>query len=192
MTYTDDFHAHYFAALRTYLDKRDEDSLAVGHELGRRALAERISMLDIIENHFRLLEELSPDAAAGRPIALEFLLQTLAALDIATRGFLDGTRRYEQERARAEDLAHRDTFRNALVNSLQEGFFVADHDGAVIEMNSAFAEIIGYPPEGLPYRWPHPWLLDKKSAPSNSSGFGGTASPSTRRRSGIATAIWSG
>ncbi|VAZ86334.1 SpoIIE family protein phosphatase [Mycobacterium persicum] len=164
MTYTDDFRARYFAALRTYLDKRDEDSLAVGHELGRRALAERISMLDIIENHFRLLDELSADAASGRPIALEFLLQTLAALDIATRGFLDGTRRYEQQRARAEDLAHRDTFRNALVNSLQEGFFVADHDGAVIEMNSAFAEIIGYPPEGLPYRWPHPWLLDKKSA----------------------------
>lgn len=134
----------------------------------------------------------SPDAAAGRPIALEFLLQTLAALDIATRGFLDGTRRYEQERARAEDLAHRDTFRNALVNSLQEGFFVADHDGAVIEMNSAFAEIIGYPRKACRTAGRIRGCSTRKARPSNSSGFGGTASPSTRRRSGIATAIWSG
>ncbi|OSC40198.1 SpoIIE family protein phosphatase [Mycobacterium decipiens] len=164
MTYTDDFRAHYSAALRNYLDTRDEDSLAVGHELGRRALQEQISVLDIVENHVRLINELAKDPAADGPIALEFLLQTLAALDVATRGFLDGTRRYEEQRARAEGLADRDKFRTALVNSLQEGFFVADHDGAVIDMNNAFAEILGYPPEGLPYRWPHPWLVDKQAA----------------------------
>ena len=103
------------------------------------------------------------------PVALEFLLQTLAPLDVATRGFLDGTRRYAEQRARAEDLADRDKFRTALVNSLQEGFFVADHEGAVIEMNNAFIEILGYPPEGLPYRWPHPWLVDKKTARAEQS-----------------------
>ncbi|BBX75821.1 SpoIIE family protein phosphatase [Mycobacterium shinjukuense] len=164
MTDTDDFHTQYVAALRTYLDTRAEHSLAVGHELGRRALRDQVSMLDIIENHFRLLDERSADSDADRSAALEFLLQTLAALDIATRGFLDGTRRYEEQRARAEGLAHRDRFRTALVNSLQEGFFVADHEGAVIEMNNAFAEILGYPPEGLPYRWPHPWLVDAQGA----------------------------
>ena len=31
-------------------------------------------------------------------------------------------------------------------------------------MNDAFIEILGYPAEGLPYRWPHPWLVDKKTA----------------------------
>ena len=66
MTNTDDFHAHYIAALRTYLDVRDEDSLAVGHELGRRALQEQISMLDIIEHHVRLVLELSKDVASRR------------------------------------------------------------------------------------------------------------------------------
>ena len=30
MSDTDDFHAQYAAALHTYLDARDEDSLAVG------------------------------------------------------------------------------------------------------------------------------------------------------------------
>ena len=164
MTGSDDFHAKYIAALRTYLDARDQDSLAVGHELGRRALEEQVSMLDIIEHHVELVLELSADVRVDAPVALEFLLQTLAPLDVATRGFLDGTRRYAEQRARAEGLADRDKFRTALVNSLQEGFFVADHEGTVIEMNNAFIEILGYPAEGLPYRWPHPWLVDKKTA----------------------------
>lgn len=159
-----DFHRKYAEALKRYLTQGDEDALSVGHELGRRALEEQISMLEIIEHHFRFVQELAERSAVDRPAALEFLLQTLAPLDVATRGFLDGTRRYAQERARAEGLADRDKFRTALVNSLQEGFFVADNEGSVIEMNNAFIDILGYPASGLPYRWPHPWLVDKKTA----------------------------
>src|SRR5246127_2236759 len=164
MTDNDAFHAEYAASLHGYLHGRGEETLAVGHELGRRALQEQISMLDIVEHHVRLLLELSSDVRVDAPIALEFLLQTLAPLDVATRGFLDGTKRFAKERARAEGLADRDKFRTALANSLQEGFFVADHEGSVIEMNHAFIEILGYPTEGLPYRWPHPWLVDKNTA----------------------------
>lgn len=164
MNASDDFRVRYTAALRAHLDARDEDTLAVGHELGRRALQEQISMLDIVEHHFHLVQELATDHPIDKPTALEFLLQTLAPLDVATRGFLDGTRRYEEQRARAEGLADRDKFRSALVNSLQEGFFVADHEGSVVEVNDAFIEILGYPADGLPYRWPHPWLVDKKTA----------------------------
>jgi PAS domain S-box-containing protein len=169
MSDTDDFHAHYIAALQVYLNARDEDSLAVGQELGRRALQERISMLDIIEHHFLLILELSKHSEVDRAVSLEFLLQTLAPLDVASRGFLDGTRRYAEQKARAEDLADRDKFRTALVNSLQEGFFVADHEGAVVDMNSAFIEILGYATDGLPYGWPHPWLVDKKAAAQQQS-----------------------
>lgn len=169
MTDTEDFHTQYLDALRTYLDGRDEEILTVGHELGRRALQDQISMLDIIENHVRLVLELSTDVQVDAPVALEFLLQTLAPLDVATRGFLDGTRRYAEQRARADGLADRDKFRTALVNSLQEGFFVADGEGSIIEMNNAFIEILGYPNEGLPYRWPHPWLVDKKTARQHQS-----------------------
>ncbi len=164
MSNAENFQVRYVAALRAYLDARDEDGLAVGHELGRAALQERISMLDIVEQHVGLVHELSKDPAVDSEGALEFLLQTLAPLDVATRGFLDGTRRYAEQRARAEVLADRDRFRTALVNSLQEGFFVADHEGAVVEMNNALVDIVGWPAEGLPYRWPHPWLLDKGAA----------------------------
>ncbi|HEY9303188.1 MAG TPA: phosphatase RsbU N-terminal domain-containing protein, partial [Mycobacterium sp.] len=164
MSPSGDFHAGYAAALRTYLKVRGEEELAVGHELGRLALQTSISMLDIIENHFQLVDELAHDPVFDRPAALAFLLQTLAPLDVATRGFLDGTKRYEEQRARAEDLADRDEFRTALVNSLQEGFFVANHEGAVTEVNDAFGKITGYPADGLPYQWPHPWLVDEKAA----------------------------
>jgi PAS domain S-box-containing protein len=161
---TDDFHARYAAALQSYLAAGEEASLAVGNDLGRQALQGRISMLEIVENHVRRVSDLANTTPVDRLAALEFLLQTLAPLDVATRGFLEGTRRYEQERARAEGLADRDAFRTALVNSLQEGFFVADRDGAVVEVNDAFAEITGYTSDGLPYRWPHPWVIDKATA----------------------------
>ncbi|SEH52650.1 PAS domain S-box-containing protein [Mycolicibacterium rutilum] len=71
---------------------------------------------------------------------------------------------YERERARAERLADRDEFRGALVNSLQEGFFVVDGSGAVIEINDAFAEITGYGQADLPYPMPHPWVGDEAAA----------------------------
>ena len=107
-------------------------------------MSDQISALDIVENHFRLVNEAPDGFRVDHSAALQFLLQTLAPLDVATRGFLDGTRRYEQERARAEDLADRDEFRTALVNALQEGFFVVDHEGEVVEINEAFSEITGY------------------------------------------------
>ncbi|OBC03112.1 SpoIIE family protein phosphatase [Mycobacterium sp. 852002-40037_SCH5390672] len=159
-----DFHDQYEAALRAYLNSHDEASLSIGNELGRRALKEQISLLDIVEQHVRLVFEISQDVRIDAPIALEFLLQLLVPLDVATRGFIDGNRRYAEQRARAEGLADRDKFRTALVNSLQEGFFVADHEGSVVEVNSAFTEILGFPNEGLPYKWPHPWLVDTKTA----------------------------
>jgi PAS domain S-box-containing protein len=164
MTKTGEFHIEYAAALCTYLEARGEENLAVGHELGRRALQDGISMLDIIENHFQLVDDLAQNRDFDGPAVLAFLLQTLAPLDVATRGFLDGTRRYEEQRARADNLADRDEFRSALVNSLQEGFFVADRAGAVIEINDAFTKITGYPTHGIPFRWPHPWLVDEKAA----------------------------
>ena len=36
-------------------------------------------------------------------------------------------------------------------------------------MNKAFIDILGYPEEGLPYQWPHPWLVDKKTAQQQQS-----------------------
>ncbi|MEV6301881.1 SpoIIE family protein phosphatase [Actinoplanes sp. NPDC051861] len=52
---------------------------------------------------------------------------------------------------------HHARWRTALIDSLQEAFFVCDEDGAVIEINTAFTDILGYGPESLPYPPIHPW-----------------------------------
>ncbi|MBF6336367.1 SpoIIE family protein phosphatase [Nocardia abscessus] len=164
-----DFLDAYADALRRHMDSPTQAGLAEGYELGRRALVEGISLLDLTENHFRVVQEVEQrqhaiSAEGGESggarlpeTALEFLLQTLVPLDIATRGYLDGTRRYEQQRSRADDLAGRDAFRTALVESLQDGFFVADAQGTIIEVNTAFGALTGYGAAGVPYPLPHPW-----------------------------------
>ena len=60
---------------------------------------------------------------------------------------------------------HQVRWRTALVDSLQEAFFVCDEHGAVIEINSGFAEILGYGPEQLPYQSTHPWWPDADTDP---------------------------
>lgn len=167
------FREAYANALRLHLDAPTQNTLAEGYELGRRALVEGVSILDLTEHHFRLLDVHGLLATSGsRPhsgnapdaqAALEFLLQTLAALDVATRGFLDSTRSYELQRLRADDLAGRDAFRTALVESLQDGFFVAADDGTITEVNSAFGALTGYGPETAPYALPHPWTDDPEA-----------------------------
>lgn len=53
--------------------------------------------------------------------------------------------------------AHHARWRSALVDSLQEAFFICDDEGAVIEINPAFGDILGFDAAGLPYRPVHPW-----------------------------------
>ncbi|MFC9795524.1 SpoIIE family protein phosphatase [Streptomyces sp. NPDC127584] len=61
---------------------------------------------------------------------------------------------------------HHARWRTALVDSLQEAFFVCDETGAVVELNRAFTNILGYGPEGLPYPAAPPWWPDAQAAPN--------------------------
>lgn len=60
---------------------------------------------------------------------------------------------------------HQARWRTALVDSLQEAFFVCDADGAVIEINAAFTDILGYSTDGLPYHPVHPWWPSAETDP---------------------------
>ncbi len=60
---------------------------------------------------------------------------------------------------------HHSRWRAALIDSLQEGFFVCDENGAVVQANAAFTDILGYGPDGLPYPAPHPWWPDELADP---------------------------
>ncbi|MEV8371120.1 SpoIIE family protein phosphatase [Kribbella sp. NPDC056861] len=60
---------------------------------------------------------------------------------------------------------HHARWRTALVDSLQEAFFVCDADGAVVEINSAFEHVLGFGAEGLPYPPVHPWWPSETDDP---------------------------
>ncbi|WP_185294127.1 SpoIIE family protein phosphatase [Mycolicibacterium litorale] len=60
---------------------------------------------------------------------------------------------------------HHSRWRAALIDSLQEAFFVCDEDGAIVEINTAFTDILGYGPEGLPYAPRQPWWPDPETDP---------------------------
>ncbi len=79
----------------------------------------------------------------------DYLVKPFAAVELLARV------RANIELARLRN--HHSRWRTALVDSLQEAFFVCDEDGAIIEINAAFTDIIGYGTEGLPYDTDPPW-----------------------------------
>ena len=61
---------------------------------------------------------------------------------------------------------HHARWRTALVDSLQEAFFICDEHGTVIEINTAFRDILGYGTDGLPYEAEHPWWPSADTDPT--------------------------
>jgi PAS domain S-box-containing protein len=102
-------------------------------------------------------------ARAGQEASIEglhagaddYLVKPFAAAELLARV------RANVELARLRN--HQARWRTALVDSLQEAFFVCDEGGAVIEINAAFSEILGYGQDGLPYAATHPWWPDAET-----------------------------
>jgi hypothetical protein len=101
------FENAYASALADYVRSRRESSLELAHDLGRQALAVGLSVLDVTELHHRCIRTMAgcESAADSAPeSALPFLLQGLAALDMATRGFVEAAQRVAVEQAHVQRL----------------------------------------------------------------------------------------
>ena len=84
---------NYAAAFARYLFHRDEAALSAAYELGRRALADGVSVLDVVQVHHGVVVEALP--GPGGPLELAdaaatFLVEVLASFDMARQAFLDG------------------------------------------------------------------------------------------------------
>ncbi|HZN84078.1 MAG TPA: response regulator, partial [Mycobacterium sp.] len=87
----------------------------------------------------------------------DYLVKPFAAAELVARV------RANVELARLR--SHHSRWRTALVDSLQEAFFVCDEHGVVIEINAAFTDILGYGPELLPFEPTYPWWPDADTEP---------------------------
>jgi hypothetical protein len=90
-----DLSRNYRTAFLRYLPRREEAPLHKGYELGRRAVADGISMLELVQVHhevfLEVLRDTRPDDLTKvATAASEFLLEVLATYDMAQRRFRDG------------------------------------------------------------------------------------------------------
>ena len=83
----------YTAALEDYLAGGDELALSNAYELGRKALVEGVSIIELTGLHHDALRAL-PDARIDR--AAEFLAETLAPFEMTQRGFREANSKLEQ------------------------------------------------------------------------------------------------
>ena len=80
----------YRTAFQRYLPQRSEAALTLGYQLGRRAVDDGVSLLDLVGVHHLVLAEILEDLPGGdtrsvTEAASEFLLEVLSTFDMAHR-----------------------------------------------------------------------------------------------------------
>jgi Phosphoserine phosphatase RsbU, N-terminal domain len=91
MTAAERLRLDYRAAFLRYVSRRDEAPLHTGYEIGRSALSDGLSILELTQiHHVVLLEALKTVEASHLDdvgsAASEFLVEVLASYDMAQRG----------------------------------------------------------------------------------------------------------
>ncbi|MFJ5228527.1 SpoIIE family protein phosphatase [Kitasatospora sp. NPDC088391] len=145
-----------------------------------RAAAPDLVISDVMMPGTDGLELVAALRADPRTAALPvLLLSARAGRDDAIDGFESGADDYLVKPFAAAELLSRvrsalrlarlreqhARWQGALIDSLQDAFFVCDADGTVLRTNAAFTELLGHGPEGLPYRPAHPWWPDPAADP---------------------------
>ena len=86
----DDVVRDYRVAFLSSIPRQSEAALTLGYDLGRRSVADGVSLLDLVQVHHVVLEEVltstpPPDAGHVTRAAGAFLLEVLSTFDMATR-----------------------------------------------------------------------------------------------------------
>lgn len=94
MSDLDDLTLDYRVAFQRYLPHRGEAALTEGYRLGRRAVVQGISLLDLVQLHHLVLAEVLDDTPADETSAVtsaasEFLLEVLSTFDMSHRSLRD-------------------------------------------------------------------------------------------------------
>jgi hypothetical protein len=84
---------NYRAAFLRYLPNRDEAALDAGYQIGRSAVVDGLTILDLVQVHHDVLREVlgtgSPEELDGlTATAGDFLVEVLATYEMTRRGYL--------------------------------------------------------------------------------------------------------
>jgi hypothetical protein len=105
------FRRDYAPAFLQYLSERSEPGRRAAYELGRRAIGEQLSVLDLADIHHGMLLEVlrthrtSHELEHVAQAASEFLVEALAVFEMTQRGFAEllSTARSDQDHGRQTD-----------------------------------------------------------------------------------------
>ncbi len=91
----------YLEALRRHLQEPDEVSRLQGYDLGRLAMAEGKSLLNVVDAHRQALESLSLCPASG---GLDFLEETISPFEMALRGYREANQDLREANAELAEI----------------------------------------------------------------------------------------
>ena len=109
-----------------------------------------------------LLSARAGEEATGEGLAAgadDYLVKPFSSADLLARIRSNLT----LARLRTQESA----WRSALISAMQDGMSVADSDGTIVEVNDAFADIVGYGAKDLPCAPPYPWWPDPVQEPAD-------------------------
>lgn len=109
------FRSNYTTAMLNYLEHPVEKGLATAYQLGREAMSDRLSSLEIAEVHHVALTEALLNASADKGLTpdeilrimkgtITFRLESLSTFEITQRGYFEAQQLYERERDVADSL----------------------------------------------------------------------------------------
>lgn len=110
------YRSTYISALREHLRKPSEDSLTVAYELGRTAVTQRLSVLDVaVAYHQTLTTALTQAPGRSESDAIvrragEFFLESLASFEMLHRSAAEARSSAEEHRRRAQLSRQLSTF----------------------------------------------------------------------------------
>lgn len=86
----EDLARDYRAAFLSSLPRHNEAALTLGYDLGRRAVADGVSLLDLVQLHHEVLREVlteprPPDPGRVAQAACDFLVEVLSTFDMTHR-----------------------------------------------------------------------------------------------------------
>lgn len=105
---TTSFAAAYATALCEYVSRPGEAELAVAYELGRQAVSQQLSVLDVAVAHQEALLsalERAPELTEARQLtraAGDFFLESLSSYEMVARGLDEARRAYVRQRRQTE------------------------------------------------------------------------------------------